>query len=276
MHTHAPNYNEAIAEFCMMDDEFMTKIFEDNIPCTELLLQKTMQDDTIKVIETTTQKHFKNLQGHDVRLDIVAKKHDGTLFNVEVQNRNEGASAQRARYHASMLDANNLPKSEDYKALPDTCVIFITRNDVLKKNLPIYHIQRTILEAGEIFADGSQIIYVNNKIKDNTPLGRLMHDFSCKHPEDMYYDVLAQRATYFKKTQKGREEMSEVMERFAKKYAQAYAEEYAQEYANQVKYQQQIEFARKCLYKGYTVADVADLTELPIEEVRKLAEKRSA
>lgn len=264
MDTQTATYDEAIAEFCMMDDEFMTKIFEDNIPCTELLLQTTMQDDTIKVIEATTQKHFKNLQGHDVRLDIVAKKHDGTLFNVEVQNRNEGASAQRARYHASMLDANNFPKSEDYKALPDTCVIFITRNDVLKKNLPIYNIQRTILESGEIFADGSQIIYINNKIKDDTPLGRLMHDFSCKNPEDMYYDVLAQRATYFKNTQEGREEMSEVMERFAKKYAE------------QVKSQQKIEFARKCLYKGYAVADVADLTELPIEEVRKLAEKRSA
>lgn len=99
-----------------------------------------------------------------------------------------------------------------------------------------------------------------------------MHDFSCKHPEDMYYDVLARRATYFKNTQEGREEMSEVMERFAKKYAQAYAKKYAE----QVKSQQKIEFARKCLYKGYTVADVADLTELPIEEVRKLAEKRSA
>ena len=262
------NYDEAIAEFCLLDDEFMTKVFEDNIPCTELLLQKTMQDDTIKVIETTTQKNFKNLQGHDVWLDIVAKKHDGTLFNIEVQNRNEGAVPQRARYHASMLDANNLPKNEDYKTLPDTCVIFITRTDVLKKKLPIYHIQRTILEAGENFADGSQIIYINNKIKNDTPLGRLMHDFSCKNPEDMYYDVLAQRATYFKKTQKGREEMSEVMERFAKKYAQ--------EYAKQAKYQQQLEFARKCLYKGYTIADVADLTELPLEEVRKLAEKRSA
>ena len=264
MDTQAANYNEAIAEFCMMDDEFMTKIFEDNIPCTELLLQTTMQDDTIKVIEATTQKHFKNLQGHDVRLDIVAKKHDGTLFNVEVQNRNEGAAAQRARYHASILDANNLPKSEDYKALPDTCVIFITRNDVLKKNLPIYHIQRTILEVGEPFADGSQIIYVNNKIKDNTPLGRLMHDFSCKNPEDMYYDVLAQRATYFKKTQKGREEMSEVMEKFAKKYA------------DNVKHQQQMDIARKWLDRGTSVEDVADVMELPIEEVRKLAEKRSA
>lgn len=91
-----------------------------------------------------------------------------------------------------------------------------------------------------------------------------MHDFSCKNPEDMYYDVLAQRATYFKKTQKGREEMSEVMERFAKKYA------------DNVKHQQQMDIARKWLDRGTSVEDVADVMELPIEEVRKLAEKRSA
>ena len=74
MDIQALNYDEAIAEFCMMDDEFMTKMFEDNITCTELLLQTTMQDDTIKVIEASTQKNIKNLQGHDVWLDIVAKK----------------------------------------------------------------------------------------------------------------------------------------------------------------------------------------------------------
>ena len=204
------------------------------------------------------------MQGHDVWLDILAKKHDGALFNVEVQNRNERATAQRARYHSSMLDANNLPKNEDYKTLPDNCVIFITRNDVLKKNLPIYHIQRIILEAGEPFAVGSQIIYVNNKIKNDIPLGRLMHDFSCKHPEDMYYDVLGKRARYLKKTQKGREEMSEVMERFAKKYA------------DYIKYQQQVEFARNLINEGMSVDFIVRTTALPLEEVRKLTEKRSA
>lgn len=75
---------------------------------------------------------------------------------------------------------------------------------MLKKNLSLYHIQRIILEADESFGDDSHIIYVNNKIKDNTPLGRLMHDFSCKEPDDMYYDVLTKRAAYFKKTQEER------------------------------------------------------------------------
>ena len=268
METQVLNCDEAIGEFCMMDDEFMTKIFEDNIPCAELLLQITMQDDTIKVIEATTQKNLKNLQGHDVWLDIVAKKHDGTMFNVEVQNSNEGAIAQRARYHASLLDANNLPKGKDYTTLPDTCVIFITKNDVLKGNLPLYHIERVIRENSKDFADGSQIIYVNNKVKDNTPLGRLMHDFSCKKPEDMYYEVLAERATYFKKTQKGREEMSETMRKFAERYAETAIDE--------AKYQQKLEIAEGLLADGVSVDIIVKRFNLSKDEVLKLAEKRSA
>ena len=260
MFTQTNAYSEAIDAFCMMDDEFMTKMFENSIPCTELLLQIILEDDKIKVKEVITQAVYKNLQGHDLKLDILAAKEDGTLFNVEVQNRNEGAVPQRARYHASLLDSNNLPKGEDYKALPDSYVIFITRNDVLNKGLPLCHIQRTILEDGTPFVDGSQIIYVNNKIQNSTRLGKLMHDFSCKNPDDMHYRVLAERATYFKKNEKGREEMSEVMERFAE----------------QVAFQQKIEFALRCLHKGYTEKVAADLADIPIEEVQKLAEKRTA
>ena len=32
-------------------------------------------------------------------------------------------------------------------------------------------------------------------VDEDTPLGRLMHDFRCTRPEDMYYDVLAERVT---------------------------------------------------------------------------------
>ena len=264
MFTQMNAYNEAINAFCMMDDEFMTKMFENNIPCTELLLQIILEDDKIKVKEATTQASYKNLQGHDLKLDILAEKHDGTLFNVEVQNRNEGAVPQRARYHASLLDSNNLPKGDDYKALPDSYVIFITRNDVLNKGLPLCHIQRTILEDGTPFKDGSHIIYVNNKIKDSTRLGKLMHDFSCKEPENMYYSVLAERATYFKKNEKGREEMSEVMERFAK------------EVAKQTAYQKSVDFAKGLLADGMSIDFTARHSQLTVEEVQKLAEKRSA
>lgn len=40
-------------------------------------------------------------------------------------------------------------------------------------------------ETEEYFNDGSHIIYVNAGYKDDTELGKLMHDFSVTEPDDM-------------------------------------------------------------------------------------------
>ena len=45
----------------------------------------------------------------------------------------------------------------------------------------------------------------------------------------MHYKTLAVGVEHFKRTEKGRENMSEAVEEFAKKYAEEYAEEYADE-----------------------------------------------
>ena len=166
---------ESIAKLTLMDDIFMNKVFENDTERTALLLRIILNNDKIKVVKAVTQQKLKNLSGHDLQLDILAQEENGKLFNVEVQNHSSGAAARRARYHLSLLDAHSLPKGEVYQKLPDNYVIFITQYDVLKGGLPIYHINRRIEENNVDFADGSHIIYVNNKIKDNTkpyPLSR--------------------------------------------------------------------------------------------------------
>lgn len=37
---------------------------------------------------------------------------------------------------------------------------------------------RVIKETGKVFDDEAHIIYVNGTFRDETPLGKLMHDFS--------------------------------------------------------------------------------------------------
>ena len=45
-------------------------------------------------------------------------------------------------------------------------------------------------EIGADFVDGSHIIYVNGSYKnDSDPVGKLMHDFRCTNPEDMFYSI---------------------------------------------------------------------------------------
>lgn len=264
METVCDDFNMMIEKFSLMDDAFMTKVFEDNIPCTELLLHVILKDDKIKVKQVRTQSKLKNLQGRDLTLDILAEKADGTQFNIEIQNDSKGAIAKRARYHLSLLDAHSLAVGKSYEQLPDNYVIFITRFDVLKGNLPLYHIKRTIEENGQQFSDGSQIIYVNNSIKNDTPLGKLMHDFSCAKPENMYYKELAERVSYFKRTKEGNEFMSDLMTEFMEKWRKKWAKE------------EKERLALRLLQHGMSIEEVADLTLLSENEVSKLAGKCSA
>ena len=148
-----------------MDDDFMTKVFED-IQCAELLLRIILNDEGIHVLEVHSQRGIKNLQGRSARLDILAIDSHGRVFNVEVQRSDKGAGAKRARYNSALIDANVTEPGDLYEALNETFVIFITENDVMKADLPIYHIDRVVKETGKLFKDEAHIIYVNSQIKD--------------------------------------------------------------------------------------------------------------
>ena len=51
---------QRIRGFRLMDDEFMTKCFEDNVECTELVLRIVMDKDDLKVKSARTQYTVKN------------------------------------------------------------------------------------------------------------------------------------------------------------------------------------------------------------------------
>lgn len=197
--------------FRLLDDDFMTKVFED-ISCAELLLRIILNDEGIRVLEAHSQRGIKNLQGRSVKLDILAVDSHNRVFNVEVQRSDRGAGAKRARYNSALIDANVTEPGDQYEDLNETFVIFITENDVMKAGLPIYHIDRVVRETGKLFEDEEHIIYVNSQIKDETKLGRLMHDFSCTEAKDMYNKVLADRVRYFKEDERGVEIMCREME----------------------------------------------------------------
>ena len=197
--------------FRLLDDDFMTKVFED-ISCAELLLRIILNDEGIRVLEAHSQRGIKNLQGRSVKLDILAVDSHNRVFNVEVQRSDRGAGAKRARYNSALIDANVTEPGDQYEDLNETFVIFITENDVMKAGLPIYHIDRVVRETGKLFEDEEHIIYVNSQIKDETKLGRLMHDFSCTDAKDMYNKVLADRVRYFKEDERGVDIMCREME----------------------------------------------------------------
>ena len=205
-------YKGIIKNFTLMSDIFMRNVFKQR-ECLEYVLQVIMEKQDLKVIEQIIQKDYKNLQGRSAIMDCVARDSEGKQFDVEIQQDNEGASPKRARYHSGLMDMNTLNPGQDFDELPESYVIFITRDDILGYDFPIYHIDRHIKEADDSFQDEAHIIYVNSRKQEDTELGRLMHDLHCKNADEMHSPVLAKRVHELKDTQKGVELMCHEMEK---------------------------------------------------------------
>ena len=212
---------ERIKRFRLLDDDFMTKVFDDHPEETALVLRIIFNNPNMDVINVTAQKEVKNLQGRSIRLDVLAIDENKRLYDIEIQRADKGAGSKRARYNSSLMDSNAIDAGKKYEDLPETYVIFITENDVLKKGLPLYHIERVIMEIGQLFDDAEHIVYVNGAYEnDADDIGKLMNDFRVSDPDRMYFPELAKRTRYFKEDEKGVATMCKAMEDMRNETAQ--------------------------------------------------------
>lgn len=244
---------ERLKRFRLMDDDFMSKVFDKNIAATQLLLNIILERKDLIVHSVEVQKEFQSVIGHSVKFDVYATDNLGKPYDIEIQRADRGASPKRARYNNSVLDTYLLDKGDDYQKLQETYIIFITENDVLKKGLPLYHIERKIIETDELFDDGSHIIFVNGQYENlDNPVGKLMHDFRCTDASQMHYDQLADRVKFFKETEGGSNTMCKMMEEMRKEAVS--------------------NTAKEMLKDNIPLEKVAQYSGLSLDEVKKIKE----
>ena len=260
---------EIIRNFRLMDDTFMSKVFEDKA-CAELLLRIILGRDDLTVQEAVTQYELKNIQGRSAKLDIYAVDSTGAKYDVEVQRSDKGAVPKRGRYNSSLLDCNTLDTGDNFEKLLKTYVIFITENDYFRAGLPMYTITLCITNMGNaVYGDKSGIIYVNGANRDDSAVGKLMQDFFCKDPHKMNYELLSRRTEYFKESKEGVDTMCKLMEDYADKRARKAAEIAANE--------KSISIALKLWNNGIRdLQQIAELTDLPLEMVKELFKDKIA
>lgn len=249
--------------FRLLDDDFMTKCFEGDTACIQLVLRIILEIPDLEVTDVRTQVFVENLLNRSVRLDVLATDSAGRKINVEVQREDKGAGRRRARYNSSMMDANVLPKGGDFDSLPETFVVFITERDVIGRGKAVYHIDRYISETGERFEDGAHILYVNGTYRDETPIGMLMHDFSCTDPAKMHYGVLADRVRFFKESKEGVQTMCKVLEEMRKV-------EHDEGFKEGLKEGMTAVVLRMLKAGKYTMEEIVQISGFSLDEVKKL------
>ena len=250
--------------FRPMDDTFMRGLFKENLPLAELVLRIITGKPDLILTKCETQADMKRVTGaRSICLDAYATDSAGKKYDIEVQRADNGADPHRARYHSSVMDVENLDKDQDYRELPDTYVIFITENDYYKAGEPVYTIQNMNLTLNRPFNDGAHILYVNGEYRDDSEIGRLMHDFNCTSADEMNFELLAERTRYLKENPKGVGSMCKAMEELR-------VESYAEGKAEGVeigKMEQAKKTALKLSRKGNSVEEIADLLGYDVDTV---------
>lgn len=249
--------------FRLLDDDFLTKCFEGDPKYIQLVLRIVLEMPDLVVVDVRTQVFVENLLHRSVRLDILATDSAGRRINVEIQRSDKGAGRKRARYNSSMMDANLLRKGENFDELPETYVVFITEHDVIGDGQPLYKVERYISGSNKKFEDGSHIVYVNGAYRDETPVGKLMHDFSCTDPANMHYEMLAERVRFFKESKEGIAIMCKVMEDMRNESLREGMREGMRE-------EKKLTVLRMLEMGKYALEEVAKISGLSLEEVEKL------
>lgn len=257
---------ELLKKLRPIDDDFMREMFRGNIPLVQLVLRIITGIDDLTVTSEETQYDLEHLLGaKSICLDVLAKDNKGRIYNLEIQRANNGASPHRARYHSSAIDIEFLKKNQNFDKLPVTYVIFITENDIQKKNKPIYIFERRDTDTNESFGDDEYIIYVNgayNNPDDHSDLAKLINDFTCSDHNDMNIKLMADATRYYKEEPKGVSHMCKLME------------DMANERAEEAVKNEKNKLALNLISLGtLSKEDIAKATELSLDEIETLAKQ---
>lgn len=219
MSNYSVNYDNKLIEQIIealrpIDDALMRAMFKDDIPLVQLVLRIILDKNDLTLTEIETQRDLNKLAGgRSICLDAYATDSENRKYDIEIQRSDYGADAHRARYHLGALDTENLKAGQCFNELPETYVIFITENDNIGKRKPVYIFERYDKTNDEKLNDDSYIVYVNGEYRGDDDFGRLMHDFCCAVPEEMFFKEMSDRAKQFKEFKKENTKMNAAIER---------------------------------------------------------------
>lgn len=248
-----PDAERIVDRLCLMDDTLFRTVAEDVAFCEEIL-KVILQKGDLKVLSVQVQKDFHHVKTHSVVLDVLCTDSENKRYNIEVQQEDNDDHQKRVRYHVACIDTTIFEKGQKYAALPEVCVIYISRFDIFKKGRTIYHIDRTIRETNDVVDNGLHEVYVNTQIDDASDIAALMKIFkSTEVVQDKRFQIVCARLREYKEG-KGRVKMCQLVE----------------EYAREIARETQIETAKKAFAMGMTLENVGRIVSLSEDDLKKI------
>ncbi|MDD6798725.1 MAG: PD-(D/E)XK nuclease family transposase [Clostridia bacterium] len=162
-----PEYELNLSDFALFLSVMKNKEAYRNT--LSIILDEDIELDEVKVEQVVLNKEGKRA----IRLDAWAKSFDNRQFDMEMQNDSDHDDVRkRSRYYQGLLDTPVLKSGREtlYKNLPSTVVIFITQDDIFKKDLAMYTFTEQCEEIqGLHLEDGTTKLFLNMSSRNGRP-----------------------------------------------------------------------------------------------------------
>ena len=254
-----------VEELVFSDDFMFGAVMRDEKICREAL-ECLLGEKISRVEYSEPQKTIEPLYGpHGVRLDVYVE--DGkTAYDVEIQNRDKKDLGKRTRYYQGLMDVDCLLRGEEYTKLKRSIIIFLCRFDPYKKGIPCYTIRRKCEQDETV------------ELKDDA----VVHVFNCRAYARVKNPELRAFLKYVQENKAESDLTRRIEDMVAdKKLLEGWSYSYLREYLYEMELKAEgreegekekaLSDARNMLARNYPMADIAEITDLPLAEVEKLA-----
>ncbi len=220
------NYEEEYNQLALSNDFMFAKVMKNKELCKKLL--EIILDVEIERVEYVDDQKVIDImrEAHGVRLDIYVKDGNNTVYNVEMQTTNTKNLPKRSRYYQGVIDLNLLNKSENYRVLNKSYIIFICMFDIFGKGRHIYTFENYCRQDKELSLGDEAIKVFLNPYSDmddvDEELGNFLRYLSDRTPVDKFTAQLEEEVTRVKENKEWRREFMTLSMKFQEKLEEGF------------------------------------------------------
>ena len=241
------------------------------------VLSIILDESDVKVTEVKVEQVILNKFGkRAIRLDAWGRTDDDRQVNIEMENHAEQDNIpKRSRFYQGLIDTPILKagKKTKYKQLPSTVIIFITQEDIFKKDLAMYTFTEQCEEIqGLQLGDGTKKIFLNmsskNGSKELVSLLQYMKNTTLDNPDIQVKDEriieLDKIVTEVRESEEWEEARMTILELGMNKGIEIGEQRGMQ--------QGLVKLVCKKLIKGYSIKEIANHLEEDEDTIRNIVE----
>ena len=260
-----------------ISNNFMFRLVMEKQELCKPLLERILDIKIKKIVYLEPEKNFEaKLLSKGVRLDLYVEDEDGVAYDIEMQidDKYKEYLGKRTRYYLSMMDNDALKKGELYHKLRKTYIIFICLFDPFDLGLPKYTFTAHCEENTKLkLDDGLSRIFLNcegDQHKTTKALANLLDYFKSGQVSDEYTAKIDKTVTNFREDN-GKERLFMTYQQTIMEERLFAREEGREEGLKEGIVQGRKNIALKMLKNNKSYTEIADLTDLPYEEIERLA-----